>query len=227
MKWTKACFSPACFFFASWLALAPLYCYGFLGKAYAAKIDSTHKATSDTPKGRVNTWKRLIRTHKDLPPIEKLNLINAFFNQLKYQPDSPLQGSADVWLTPIEFLTIGRGDCEDFAIGKFFTARAMGIPEEKLRITYVILKDRNIAHMVLSYYPQADASPLILDNVVKTILPATQRPDLKPVYSFGIEEVWLFQRAGETKKYGNAKRLSKWRALLKRIEQERSLRTNQ
>ena len=49
-------------------------------------------------------------------------------------------------------LARGEGDCEDFAIAKYFTARTLGVPDNKLRITYVYIKRRwkpNEAHMVL------------------------------------------------------------------------------
>lgn len=38
--------------------------------------------------------------------------------------------------------------------------------------------------MVVAYYPAPDAEPLILDNLLTTILPASERPDLIPVFSF-------------------------------------------
>ena len=31
----------------------------------------------------------------------------------------------------------GGGDCEDYAIAKYFSLIKLGIPDEKLRITYV------------------------------------------------------------------------------------------
>ena len=41
--------------------------------------------------------------------------------------------------------------------------------------------------MVLSYYPAPEAEPLLLDNLVAEILPASLRTDLRPVYSFNSE----------------------------------------
>ena len=43
----------------------------------------------------------------------------------------------DYWATPIEFLASHGGDCEDFAIAKYFTLIQLGIPEEQLTLTYV------------------------------------------------------------------------------------------
>ena len=43
------------------------------------------------------------------------------------------------------------------------------------------------AHMVLAYYPTPDAEPLVLDNLMPEIRPASHAPDLQPVFSFNSE----------------------------------------
>ena len=44
--------------------------------------------------------------------------------------------------------------------------------------------------MVLAYYPQPNTEPLILDNLVTSVRPASRRPDLTPVFSFNSEGLW-------------------------------------
>lgn len=169
---------------------------------------------------RLEAWKALLRDKKPTTVALLLKKVNDFFNRLLYVSETPLQGSADVWLTPYEFLAAGGGDCEDFAIAKYFTLVAMGIPEKKLRITYVTIPAQNKAHMVLTYYPSSDAEPFILDNLTEKILPASQRSDLVPVYSFNGGAVWLNERIGKARPYGKTSDLSKWQALLQRIKSE-------
>ncbi|MDP3704627.1 MAG: transglutaminase-like cysteine peptidase [Legionellaceae bacterium] len=169
---------------------------------------------------RLKEWKALLANKKPRTVAYILNEVNDFFNRLRYVSENPLQGSADIWLTPYEFLAIGRGDCEDFAIAKYFTLVAMGIAQEKLRITYVSIPSRNQAHMVLTYYPSPNAEPFILDNLIEKILPASKRPDLVPVYSFNGGDVWLNERIGKARPYGKPSDLSKWQALLRRIKLE-------
>ncbi|RUQ96540.1 transglutaminase-like cysteine peptidase [Legionella septentrionalis] len=183
--------------------------------AYANQHSSPQEATANQ---RIAAWKKLIRENRSLNVKILLEKVNNFFNQLTYIPDTPLQGSADVWLTPQEFLEAGGGDCEDFAIAKYFTLVALGIPEEKLRITYVTIRPDNKPHMVLTYYPKPEEQPLILDNLVAKILPAPERMDLIPVYSFNAEEVWLYERIDRARPYGKASSLSKWQALIERIK---------
>jgi predicted transglutaminase-like cysteine proteinase len=94
-----------------------------------------------------------------------------------WQPD-------DYWATPIEFLATDRGDYEDFSLAKYFTLTALGIPKDNLRITYVNARSISQAHMVVTYYAQPGAEPLVLDNLVPGIKPASRRRDLTPVFSF-------------------------------------------
>ena len=47
-----------------------------------------------------------------------------------------------------------------------------------MRMVYVKALDYNQFHMVVAYYETPAAVPLILDNLVGSIRPATQRADL-------------------------------------------------
>ncbi|WP_065238261.1 transglutaminase-like cysteine peptidase [Legionella londiniensis] len=168
-------------------------------------------------KKRIAEWKAIINRQNPQNTQKLLEQVNTFFNRLAYIPEEP-QDSVDVWLTPYEFLAAGGGDCEEFAIAKYFTLVAMGVPEQKLRITYVTIMTHNQAHMVLAYYETPDAEPLILDSLVKEILPASKRSDLLPVYSFNAEDVWLYENRKMAIPYGKASSLSKWQALIKRFQ---------
>lgn len=84
---------------------------------------------------------------------------------------------------PVEALWKGAGDCEDYAIAKYFSLRHLGVASDKLRITYVKALRLNRAHMVLTYYSSPEAMPLVLDSLIDAIQPASQRTDLLPVYS--------------------------------------------
>lgn len=117
-----------------------------------------------------------------------LESVNRFFNErLLFCDDRVIWQQEDYWATPIEALRKGMADCEDYSIAKYFTLRQLGIPNEKLRITYVKALRLNQAHMIVAYYPTPTSIPLVLDNLTDKILPATQRTDLLPVYSFNAE----------------------------------------
>jgi len=145
---------------------------------------------------RVVKWQDIMRNNKNDSDWGKLNMVNNFFNKIPYETDLDHWKKYDYWATPIEMIATNGGDCEDYAIGKYFTLRELGIPIEKLRISYVIELTVNQPHMVLAYYETPDSDPLILDNIKGRITPASGREDLQPVYSFNGDGLWTAQERG-------------------------------
>ena len=168
---------------------------------------------------RVKAWQHVIESNISSDVEEQLYQVNHFFNQLTFVDDIQHWDKADYWATPVEFLATNGGDCEDFSIAKYFSLRALGIPTEKLRLMYVTALNYNQAHMVLAYYPSPNAIPLVLDNINPTILPANQRADLAPVYSFNGDGLWMAKAQGQGKKLRSGGNNSLWDDLNKRIEQ--------
>lgn len=172
---------------------------------------------------RLTTWMELMANNRQKPEQEKLALVNDFFNQLLFVSDLDHWGKDDYWATPLEMVSSGGGDCEDFSIGKYFTLLALGIPSEKLKITYVktrIWNPVSQAHMVLTYYATPSAMPVVLDNLIPEIKPADQRPDLTPVYSFNGEGLWLAKERGTGKSVAGGNRISLWRDMMERMGKE-------
>jgi len=169
---------------------------------------------------RLQRWRDIIASGQRLDEAEKLRLANDFFNGARFVSDEELYGVADYWATPTEFIARDAGDCEDFAIAKYFTLKAMGMDVAKLRITYVKSLTLNQAHMVLAYYPTPDAEPLILDNLNLLIKPASERADLRPVYSFNAEALWLSRTRNEQIKTGSPSQLEQWRQMVARLDSE-------
>lgn len=167
---------------------------------------------------RLVRWQDLIRDNRDASDEEKLAVTNSFFNGLmEFASDLELYGVPDYWATPVEFLARGAGDCEDFAIAKFFTLKAMGVEEKKLNITYVKALHYNIHHMVLTYYSEPGAEPLVLDNLVDSISPGSRRTDLVPIFSFNGTGLWLAKQRGQGQPAGSSTRLRAWRELVQRM----------
>jgi predicted transglutaminase-like cysteine proteinase len=156
------------------------------------------------------------------PERRKLAQVNDFFNGVPYNSDSNLWQQEDYWATPIEMLGIEGADCEDYAIAKYFTLRELGVPAERLRITYVKALSLNQAHMVLAYYPSPDAEPMILDNLTDRISLAGERDDLVPVYGFNGESLWLAVSRSRGEKVGQADRIKHWNELREKLAMELS-----
>jgi len=166
---------------------------------------------------RLEHWQQLLNSPKDLPEKKKLILVNSFFNQTNFVSDIEHWGKEDYWATPMEFLITNGGDCEDYSIAKYFALRELGVSEEKLRITYVKALKLNQAHMILAYYSEPDAEPLILDNLIKEIKSGSERVDLYPIYSFNGDGLWLSIQRGLGKKVGQATKLSQWNEVNERL----------
>ena len=171
---------------------------------------------------RILAWEDIIRKGTKENDLQKLEMTNRFFNErIVYVEDIDLWGVEDYWATPVEFLSRGAGDCEDYAIAKYFTLRAMGVPESKLNITYVKAIRYNIAHMVLTYYSTPGTEPLVLDNLVDDILPGSKRTDLVPVFGFNASGLWLASQRGQGRHVGSPGRLAGWNDMLKRMAQNK------
>jgi predicted transglutaminase-like cysteine proteinase len=169
---------------------------------------------------RVMNWQKLMQEGKGQSENEKLTLVNDFFNRLRFRSDITLWGKNDYWATPIEAMSRGAGDCEDYSIAKYFTLRELGVPDSKLRIMYVKALKLNQAHMVLTYYSSPGAMPLVLDNLNSRILPANKRTDLAPVYSFNGDGLWLSKSRSKGLRVGTSKRINLWRDLKARMKLE-------
>lgn len=188
----------------------------FIDDRVLAQLEQKHGAEAAE---RITTWERLIRDNANLHDLQKLELVNDFFNQSRFVDDRVLWNVRDYWATPLEFLIQDAGDCEDYAIAKYYTLRALGVDEEKLRITYVTALELDQAHMVLAYYSTPDAVPLLLDNLKAHILPAPQRTDLQPVYSFNANDLWLARSRTEQLRTGSQHQLGPWQDILQRIQE--------
>lgn len=172
----------------------------------------------------VRDWRGLLGD-ADADEPERLARVNTFFNRrLRFDDDSVVWKEADYWATPLESLARGAGDCEDFAIAKYASLLVAGIPSARLRLIYVRARiggpqsTLSQAHMVVGYYPTPDAEPLILDNLVGEIRPASRRPDLFPVFSFTSEGLWV--QGATTSSADPTARLSRWRSVLQRMRDE-------
>ena len=168
---------------------------------------------------RINKFQTLKKRVVDYELIRKLSHINSFLNKILPAHDISHKSSEDYWATPKEFLLEGHGDCEDYAIAKYFSLRELGVPDNKLRITYVTYRRSNSkyeqAHMVLTYYHKPGATPIVLDNINKKLKLATKRPDLKPVYSFNATGLWQAKNRGSVKVGRN--NLRSWKDLMSRF----------
>lgn len=153
----------------------------------------------------------------------QLRDVNDFFNRrIRWVEDIRVWGEEDFWATPLEALGKGQGDCEDYSIAKYITLKQLGVPGERLRMIYVRARigrsQITQAHMVLGYYSTPNAEPLVLDNIAPSIMPASQRNDLDPVFSFNSDGLWA---GGSSESRADPlARLSRWRSVIGRMQSQ-------
>ncbi len=170
----------------------------------------------------VLAWRRLLAEARKLSDAEKLEKVNTFFNRrIVYEEDIVVWKQNDYWATPLEVMGRGTGDCEDYAIAKYITLQLLGVADTHLRLVYVRAKTGSTttqAHMVLGFFPQPTDEPLVLDSLISSIRPASQRSDLMPLFSFNGAGLWVGGAAQSSA--DPTARLSRWRDVLERMRQD-------
>jgi predicted transglutaminase-like cysteine proteinase len=171
----------------------------------------------------IGDWEQFVAGNMQSPLPDRLQRTNDFFNQrLRWSSDEQIYGVEDHWATPLESLSLGAADCEDFSIAKYITLLTLGVDPSSLRLIYVKARRPGgitQAHMVLAWYSSSGAEPLILDNITSAVVPARQRQDLIPIFSFNADDLWI-SGAAEPSDASPRLRLSRWRQVLERIVDE-------
>ncbi len=187
-----------------------------------ARMLQAAAALGDGAMAQARTLQSLVEQLRRVDEGQRMALVNDHFNRrLLYRQDIDLWGQVDYWASPLETLSRGGGDCEDFAIAKYFTLVASGVPHARLRLVYVRIQmgSAQQPHMVLAYYPRPDAEPWVLDSLVPDLRVASARPDLSPVFSFNAEAIWEGV-AGPAVRGSATDRLSPWAAVMRKARSE-------
>jgi predicted transglutaminase-like cysteine proteinase len=123
-----------------------------------------------------------------LPLTDRVRRVNRLVNRVPYRMDSVNFGAADYWATPDEFYSRG-GDCEDYAIAKYFALKELGVPPNDMRLLVLTNLDWNQPHAVLLVKNSNEV--LILDNLSDQVVDWRARPYYRAQYSINEQGVWL------------------------------------
>lgn len=97
---------------------------------------------------------------------------DAWNRRIKYLAEPEGQ---DDWQLPSETITLGTGDCEDLAIGKFFSIKWFTEREPELMVCRLRDGELDTAHVVVI------VDGWVLDNAAPEIVKLSARPDITPV----------------------------------------------
>jgi predicted transglutaminase-like cysteine proteinase len=133
-------------------------------------------------------WISFLEGLRNKSRLQQIKEVNRYANEKSYVLDITNYGVEDYWATVKEFLK-NDGDCEDYAITKFFSLRWLGFDPEKMRI--VVLQDTNLrtAHAVLAVFHDNDV--LILDNQSRQVKSHRQLVHYVPLFSVNEKKWWL------------------------------------
>lgn len=136
---------------------------------------------------RGKKWDSLKKSAEDKNSLGILRIVNSFWNKWPYREDIELWGKSDYWAAPYEFIP-RSGDCEDYAIAKFYTLKELGFDPGDMRIVVVRDSVRGLAHAVLAVKDENNI--YILDNLSKSVLSHNRLRNYIPQYSVNESGRW-------------------------------------
>lgn len=144
-------------------------------------------------------WQKLVENLGNASDLEKAKAVTTFFNRWPYRTDMDVYKVEDYWATPKEFLK-NSGDCEDYAITKFYALIALGVDPDKMRIVALIDTLRNLGHAVLVLY--TDDNAYVMDNMNSLVLPHTdvRVRHYDPKISANLMYRWAYVKSTKSKK---------------------------
>ena len=136
-------------------------------------------------------WSKLLTDLRSADRETQIRSVHAEMNSAPYITDPRNWGVRDYWATPGQFFD-KDGDCEDYAIAKYLSLRALGFSPDDMRV--VVLKDQNLRlmHAVLAVY--VGGRTLILDNQIRGVVDHTSIHHYRPIYSINENAWWRHQK---------------------------------
>jgi predicted transglutaminase-like cysteine proteinase len=155
-----------------------------------AAVETAPDATCVRPRPncRLDQWRRFVDSLRGLAPRSQVEAINHEMNRRTHTRDLRNWGVEDYWASPMEFLD-KSGDCEDFAIAKYVSLRALGWSDRQLRL--VVLQDRRVQMMHAILVVQLEGETLVLDNQIPSVVKADSIRHYTPLYSINQSGWWL------------------------------------
>jgi len=144
-------------------------------------------------------WLALAGKASSMDELTLLRSVNAFFNKFPAASDMKNYGVADHWPTLAEFFKHRSGDCKAYTLAKYFALRALGVPDDKLRIVMAHQPKYNLNHSVLAVATAKGV--FILDDLVRPIDLIQPQEKLRSEYIplFMLNETgrWTFRQKEE------------------------------
>jgi len=136
-------------------------------------------------------WQRVVNESRSLSRRAQLEKLNGWANGIRYREDSSNWGIPDYWQTPAEFLARG-GDCEDYAILKYFGLTELGFDPADMRIMVLYDEELKLHHAVLLV--RLEGEIWLLDNQKEKVARLKDAPHYRPIYSVNQDNWWMHRK---------------------------------
>ena len=150
---------------------------------------ATTAARFNNPTKPMQDWNSFIAETKNDSTLLKMIKVNNFVNRVTYKQDNWIYNKDDYWASPAELFKNG-GDCEDYAITKYFTLRQLGFSASDLKIAMVYDVYSGTDHAFLTV--RHNNATYVLDNREKLVVSRYMKNRYKPHYAFNEDKVWFY-----------------------------------
>ncbi|PZO87879.1 MAG: hypothetical protein DI626_02970 [Micavibrio aeruginosavorus] len=137
----------------------------------------------------VARWAKLIDDLKTQSRLRQIITVNRWFNRLPYKHDEYAYDKLDYWADTAALLE-KRGDCEDYALAKYYTLRQLGFRPEELKVTVVYDSEEYLNHAVLMVY--VNGTRYMLDINGDNTDPSPMISRYKTLYTFNENKAWFY-----------------------------------
>jgi predicted transglutaminase-like cysteine proteinase len=151
--------------------------------------DMLGRCESDLCKGARKRWFDMVQDEREEDRYAQMVVVNRWLNNHRYITDYDLWGKSDFWETPGQFVD-KSGDCEDYAIAKYYTLRMLGWPEDDLRLVVLYDSMRQMPHAVLAV--RYNGENYLLDNLSTQPIPDKFVHQYTPYYAINAQHRWVF-----------------------------------
>lgn len=152
-------------------------------------LDLCSRMPSKCESAEMARWAALIKSLEGQNHLRQIITVNKWFNRLPYKYDDVAYNTSDYWAATQELFKY-RGDCEDYALSKYYTLRQLGFTPEQLKVAIVYDRESYSNHAVLMVY--VDGTRYMMDINGDSTDPTAVGTRYRPLYSFNEKTAWYY-----------------------------------
>lgn len=141
------------------------------------------------PSKEIERWSKLVNDLRLQNKLRQIITVNRWFNRLPYKHDEYAYDTLDYWADTEELL-LKRGDCEDYALSKYYTLRRLGFTPEELKIAVVYDNITYTNHAVLMVY--TNGTRYMLDINADDTRADKMDYRYQTIYTFNEKTAWFY-----------------------------------